>query len=779
METARDTVLKKANRPKSAARYPKRMNTFVVAFAVQDSHENKPKKNTHTKRNVEISLPTNGPASPADSNTSSKTFTITAAEDISQPLVIASVSEVKIDILSDNQCSDTEKLTSHINNYLEADKNKNGQSKLIFCAPGAINKSKENLRSVRKFAKTRDESHVEKLKNVHFKYKRSRRNSARSWDKNAIKAKMKCPNTGQIKHIYSNSIYTINPKSTILKRVENVPDHMDHDSLTNLYNFNENDNLSLNSVASTAKRQSSYDSQNTLMNNSFCTVNSEDFYSMKSASSIVAEPLMSYKTEMANVTVAVALSPSNTNNFQSNIVPKDEECNINNRIDITSTHTISFPGMELTSQAPSDESSKNATNEPKDLNSFKLIEKDFSNETLIDFEKKSLEENSEQDTFKIMRTSSEFNKSNITSDFEIACYSEATLQSGNLQINTLLHSADTLGLQNNINGRDTLLDTVIKLGFYPEMTPSTSSGPNFDNEFNDVIVTENYPQVAAKDSIKLITVQNELARNVLSKPVVVENNEQLNNIDLPDEVAIKTALDNTMKSQKNVFSEEFKNNLIPTDLSEMWDRLTVTLDLALKNLEQTLADKIVKELKISLPPFLQDIKINKLLPKSSIPEYKTQEMLTDKQKLLTSNKEVIVLENHFRNENDQGLQCDLVHNQVIDQIMLKLSVEGPRTINSSQISLKSLKKPQVKEDYVDLLKPPAVDDIEVGKGDTMSVGMTTSPIPTKLNHRILHSLCSRPLTFFSENLLVITSVPTFFLILLCLYGVFTSIARSW
>lgn len=778
METNED--VKKVKRPKSATRYPKRMPTYVVAFSVQEPHDD-PSKNQQIskKRSVEAS-PSVKSISPTGSTNSAKTFTITPTEKLSHVLDIPTISEVKIDIIDENQCGDVEKKSPQISSYIVVDNRMaDEQPEIIFNATKHMKRCKDDNKFLRK--KPKKNKRVIKLKNVHFKYKNQKNNITRRLERYYEKAKLNSPNPEQIqKHIYSNVLSKVVSRSRVLKKVlakENLLDDSDRISLYDDLSINGYDDGSLASSPSTTKKSfTSYASQNTLVHKSSSSSRNEDFYSIKTANSVIqvsSDIVTPYKTDIINVAIAVAY---NTSKQTDNYIANNSQEKFIHKENLTSDETFVLPNNDLTSESPSHDNTKFMKIDYDQLTMKPIIsnEKDLSSETLTAFDKKSVVGvSSDDDTFVIARTSSDFNKSSINSDFTLTSNSETTLRNECLHSN--LQSKDDI-IQDDLSKKADLLDTVINLGFYPEMTPSTSSGANFGCDINDVIVTENLmnnfqldPKIKGDDLA--IDIKNNLS-NVLKKSFDVEKLEwPQKKISLPNDLAIKANLKDAEKSQKHSCSDDVRNDY-PTDLNEMWDRLTLVLDLAVKRLEESLAEKIVKELKKSLSIFNQ---LEHQVPKFNIlqTEIKPQQIKNEESNLKMLHKEVFVLEDYLKPDADNCVQCDLVQNQVIDQLMLKLSIEGPKVIPTSTVSLKKLKKPEIVRDYFEILKPPAdeIVVVEVGKGDTTNVSTATGAV-TNEDIKLLHKLkllFSGPIAFIRENAFIVSSVPTFFVVMLCLY----------
>ncbi|CAB3256062.1 unnamed protein product [Arctia plantaginis] len=705
MDNTKEPV-KKLKRPKSATRYPKRTNTYVVAFALQEpSVENIPKTIAESKRIPANCKTSNESISVTGSATFTETLSISSTNDLSHPLMVPTISEVNIDMLDGNQCGDTEKKSPQTNNYQEVDnKMVDEQPQIIFNASKNIKRCKEHRQSLRK--KPKSYRRVIKFKSIHFKYKNSKNVITRILEKKILKAKMNTINSEPV-----NTKSKVISRSRILKSLlakENLLAGTDPMWMLDMPSLNENRTLSPNTeTLCTPSVLSSYGSQNTLVNDSSFSFQSDDLYSIKTVNSVV--PISSdttpYNTDL-NIAVAVGFTSLKPNNGQSESTINSNEKS-SDKGNVTSTDTMPLSGMELTSQVPSDDSANKTFTEDLILN-----EKYMSSETLAGLEKISSNIVSDDDTFVMGRTISDFDKSGNCSESELTSISETRPKSEYVAAKEII---------NHVSQKVTLLDTVVHLGLglYPEMTPSTSSGANFDNSMDDVLCQVN------KDSL---TIQNQLSKNVLKKSFEIETKEIHNNISLPNEVAIKAILKDAEKSQKKTH-EELKDKNLPLDMIEIWNRLSLVLDLAIKRLEETITENIIREIKKSLSSIA-----TKNTDETDESLFKSKGIKTCD--VIMSNKEVFANEENLRNENHQGHQCDLVQNHIIDQLMLKLSVEGPKTLNSSQISLKSLKKPQVIRDYFDIIKQPTDEcDVEVDESVCERWGKH------RIDHQMLHIIC--------------------------------------
>lgn len=730
MDSTKEPV-KKLKKPKSATKYPKRTNTYVVAFALQEpSVENTPNTITSSKRIPENGIASNESLSATGSTTSTKTFTISPIYELSHSRIVPTISEVKIDILDGNQYGDTEKKSPQTINFQEVDiKIVDEQPQIIFDASKNIKRCKEHRQPIRK--KPKSYRRVIKFKSIHFKYKNSKNVITRRIEKYYAKVKMNTTSSGPL-----NSISKVISRSRILKNVlakENL--------LADTSDLNENCNLSLKTTGAlcTPSVWSNYGSQSTLVNDSSFSFQSDDLYSIRTVNSVVpiSTDTTPYNTDIS-IAVAVGFTSLKPNNDHSDYtISSNEESS--NKDNVTSTDTMPFSGMELTSQAPSDNSANKTF-----TGDFMLNEKYVSSATLAGLKKNLLNVVSDDDTFVMGRTISDSDKSSNRSASELISISEIRVKPENLAAKEI---------KNHVSQKVTLLD-IMHLGFCPEMTPSTSSGANFDNSMDNVLF---------QDKTESLTIHNQLSKNVLKKSFEIEIKDLHNNISLPNEAAIKAILKNDEKSQKKTH-EELNDHNLPLDMIEIWNRLSLVLDLAIKRLEETITENIIREIKKSLSSI-----VIKNTDETEASFFKSKGIKTCD--VIMSSKGIFATEETLGHENHQGHQCDLVQNQVID----------PRTLNSSRISLMSLKKPQVVRDYFDIIKQPTDEcDIEVGKGDTVTVSTATVQDPPNkyAGREGFSSLIAPPFYFLKENLLVITSVPTFFLILFCLYGIIT-LVKPW
>ncbi|KAJ8708065.1 hypothetical protein PYW08_010431 [Mythimna loreyi] len=775
MESNKELMLKKEKRPKSPRTFPQRLPTYVVAFAVQETLDDPQKVQIISNmRSAENSTPS---ISPTNSNNSAKTFIISPTEQLSTVLNIATLSEVKIDILDDNQCGDVvEKKSPHINNYVAIDNNftVDKQPEIVFNAPKHIKRHKNSNSCTTKKLRKR----VINFKNIHFKYKKPKNSITRRLEKYYEKTKLNTPNSEQIQNqIYSNVLSQVVSRSQVLKKVlakENLLADSDRISLLDGVSIFDNDNDSMNSSPSTTKKSFiSYTSQKTLVRiNSLNSSSSrnEDLNSLKATSSIIqlsSNKHSPYKSDIINVSLAVAYTASKTDTEQIGFSSNET---LIHRENLTSSETfVQNNTTELTSKPPSSDGPNYKVDyDDLTVTASSMKEKVESNEAQE--AKSAMEVRSDEDTFVIAKTSSDFNKSSIRSDCTLTFNSETTFPADNVQSSI----PSNVELTDKNSNKTTLLDKVKFLGFYPTKTPSV--GSNLGSDLNDVLVADskkiiNDLPITSKNITNSLPTDTQKV-SVLRKPIDLNNMTYLqNNISLPNDVTIRTKLIEVEEARRS--SPDNVKNKYPTDLAEMWDRLTIVLDIAVKRLEDTLADKISKEIKESLAAFKQ--------VESKIPTVAIQRMETtvapvscDRPIPTMLHKEIFAMEDHFKRDVDFCVQCDLVQKQVIDQLMLKLSAESPRPIPAVD-PLKILQPTELLKDHLEVLKPPAAlakesASTDAGKVDTVTVSTATTALSNRSTLQRFERLFAYPLAFLRENVFVLLSVPTFFIVMLCLYG---------
>ncbi|XP_053620625.1 uncharacterized protein LOC128681070 isoform X3 [Plodia interpunctella] len=346
-----------------------------------------------------------------------------------------------------------------------------------------------------------------------------------------------------------------------------------------------------------------------------------------------------------------------------------------------------------------------------------------------------------------------------------------------------LASQDTIEIRNNPTfhkipdekktcKKQTLLDTVINLGIYSELNSTNSA---HDLNINDQL-TESISN--AEDSVEEITNNNmgdhqsftekKSPIDTHQKPVTNENTINVQRNILPSEEVIRNILMDRENLRKKSCASDIGTH--PTTISELWEKIVVRLDLTVKRLEDSLAEKVVKELLKSAPvvsKFTHPIPI-------SIPDRQPIEEALSAKPLTFRSDEIIITA-------DESVQCDLVKRQIIDNIMLKLSIQNTKPKcypSTSKIPLK-IKKPKLTNDFVEVLKPPAVQ-LDVEKGETVTISTDSSPIVEPVEYNRLEQFKSVfyvPVAFARENIIIIASVTNFMVILMCVYVFFVVIMK--
>lgn len=769
MESIKELTMKKGKRVKLPTKYPKIIPTYVVAFAVQETLDDPQKLQQITNKRSENSTPR---VSPTDSNNSAKTFTSSSPTEPSLRDTLT-LSEVKIDILDDYQCGDVvEKKSLQISSFVILDNRSmdEGQLEILFNVPKHTKRYKDSTRFTSK--KRRKSKKVFNFKKVHFKYKKPIKCITRSLEKYYEKTKSNTPNSEQIQD-HCNVLLKVVSRSRVLRKVlakENLFADSDQISILDGVSIFDYDNGSMNSSpSSTRKSFISYTSQKTLVQINSASSRNEDFSSLKTADSnitVASNKQSPYKSEIINVSLAVTFNGSKTNT--SRISTSSNET-LTHKKKLTSSETFLHNNTtDLTSKPPSSDE-QNYKIDYNDLTSttINLNEKVQTNEN--EDVKAVLEVRSEDDTFVVAQTSSDFNKSSMYSACTLTMNSETTLPVEDAQSSFPSNGK----FENNFSNKTTTLDKVRFLGFYPIKTPSVDSSAKLCCDLNDVLVTDS-SNMANSFPLKSenISPTDTQKASVLQKPIDLNNMTYLQtNISLPNDVTIKAKLKEVKEARRSC--PDSVRNKYPTDMADMWERLTIVLDFAVKRLEDTLANKIIKEIKESLATFNQ-------------PECKAQTVQLERVETTVApvtcdrpiptmlHKEIFVKENHLKRDADISMQCDLVQRQVLDQLMVKLSAEPP--IPSSGDGVKVLQSPELLKDHLEVLKSP-VDlakesaSMEAGKVDTVTVSTATTAISRNSGLYKFKHLVEYPATFLRENTLVISSVPTFLIVMFCIYGI--------
>lgn len=532
------------------------------------------------------------------------------------------------------------------------------------------------------------------------------------------------------KELSSDEVSSVVSRTRVLHKItakENLLEGSELLSFISDVGLNEFDNESFtSSLLSVKKSMVSNSSQNTLTQKASKTSSRNKNELCLDLIKISTENIP-YKKDVINVAIAVNYKRSkmNTRDETGNL-PSKEEKELVKCANLTSHELMNPLLCNLTSDSPTN---------------FDNFSFESSVDTLVN-EKSSVDVYS--DKFVIARTSSDFTQPD-----------ESTITLKN-NIDTVL-DIEFESIDNTIKKNKPMpLETVISLDSYTKMAPSTSLVTPYEYDCNNVIVTNtlNNDQYQINCG-KVDSKKREITKNILKK----NNNQQKANsmnktINLPNQADIKALLNENEVPQIKC-AEESRH---PSYMPEIWDRLVTTLDLAVKRLEENMVEKIIKDLKkfIVGHPLRKDIPFSENLVDVDV---------LNKQEAVKETKPSVEL----------GLQCDLVKNTIIDQIMQKLSTDGPKIIEQGVV-IKSLNESKLSKDF-DVLKPPdVIHQIVTEKGDAVTVSSKSREV---CKFRRLKMLVAGALNSVRENVFVITSVPTFFFVLLCVYGIVLLLVKPW
>ncbi|XP_053620624.1 uncharacterized protein LOC128681070 isoform X2 [Plodia interpunctella] len=726
-----DTKKKSTKRLKPATRYRKNNSTYVVAFALHETYDDlaTAQQMICSRKSPKNSLSVNSLTvdSDAGSNDSNPTRYMNQEQNPSD--------STRTNIF--NQHSRYYDVQELLENQ-KGDANPPDQPEVIFSAQFKRHKNKKQRTNI-KFPKKSHKKGVFDIRNISFK---CRNNKAKIINKlGKFYSRARNNSASDNLRLCTNSIINIVSKTRILKKVLAKENLLDTDSLFDGVELDQNE--SIKSSVSTVKNYLS-SSQNTLVRNSSIISDDDKEQSEPevpdSVIDLPVENAFPYKTDVLNVAVAVTYNPSNEN--------KTNETSEEKLADDT-----------LTSSPLTAQSSGCLTSHP---------ENDSSNEPT----------NSD-----LTLTGSDNELPQYTeTDSDLYLFAESNSISKTIFIPDLA-SQDTIEIRNNPTfhkipdekktcKKQTLLDTVINLGIYSELNSTNSA---HDLNINDQL-TESISN--AEDSVEEITNNNmgdhqsftekKSPIDTHQKPVTNENTINVQRNILPSEEVIRNILMDRENLRKKSCASDIGTH--PTTISELWEKIVVRLDLTVKRLEDSLAEKVVKELLKSAPvvsKFTHPIPI-------SIPDRQPIEEALSAKPLTFRSDEIIITA-------DESVQCDLVKRQIIDNIMLKLSIQNTKPKcypSTSKIPLK-IKKPKLTNDFVEVLKPPAVQ-LDVEKGETVTISTDSSPIVEPVEYNRLEQFKSVfyvPVAFARENIIIIASVTNFMVILMCVYVFFVVIMK--
>ncbi|XP_031764329.2 uncharacterized protein LOC113520461 [Galleria mellonella] len=756
-------------RPKSFTRYPKFMSTCVVSLEVQKTDDDINTAQCH-KKCPEASINSVTPT------LSSKTITLDPTNVIDRNLNIKeNIDETKIVIEDDNLCSDTENYphdttNNEVENNIRID-HYNKQPEIVFNTTNFRENYKNNVKYEYIFSKKKSKQFKRLFEN---KYKNHRNNKTTKLKNYYSKTKKKCLCTqlkkgSKLKVLNSNSITNIVSKSRLLKKVLAKEKLLNSDQalFSDVISLNENEGGSLTSSPSTAKGSFfSYSSQNTLIDTFSTKNNYSNFEAVNSHIQITSDNRTPYKMDSLNVAVAVTYNEPNVFNKEQSIENGDIKEKILYEESLNNANNIAQPHNGLTSQNISILSQNDNENYFTVTN---LITSKTSDKTLIGIQNTSKLNLSDDDTYVISNTSLDFYKSSLNSDYTLTTKSE------------IIHFVPPSFI--DISAKDpsnkvTLLDAVINMGLFPDIKPSTSSVSHCTEKLNNVIITDLQNKLPLSRSLKNKgdqpnNIKKIMSKNLLKKTYDSEKEIGINkNINLPNEATVKHILQTQDDKQRN---NDLKSSH-PTNIHELWDRLVIILDFTVKKLEDTLSEKIIKEL-IKIMPLFE--KLSHPIPNVSI-QTDSIHVFTEK---IEAVEEVSIRKDKI-DTIDESLQCDIVKNRVIDNLMLRLSIESakPTCLETTSETIKTLKSPELIKDYLEILKPPIKDSlIETSKDETITISTEEPGVHSMEFSRLQHLklIFNGPINFVRENWLVISSVPTFFALMLCIYSIIVFLVKPW
>lgn len=549
------------------------------------------------------------------------------------------------------------------------------------------------------------------------------------------------------------SVPNVLPRSKVLKKVfakEKLPDHisLSREYIMNLLNANSLSRLSVMRKVFPSRSVKNlflpHKSSSLFIYDELCNINSTN-----SEIKILPDKCIPYNTDIFNVAVAVVHTKSTESN-KLTITPSEDKY-ILFREDLTSSETITLPSLTITSKTQFTEFFSVEDNLKCCVNTTSNLS-DASNKTLVNVD---IDHNShicvtsDHDNFFNARTSSDFNRSILSSNYTVTSNSTSDCHSENVDL------TDNVDVNRNL-----ICNTVINIDVLADTTPSTSSAVKHGSDLNDVIIKQplkTYFSDKNKGDNEHTNNLKDLSTNILIKPIDVEKNTNHHKtLNLPNETTLKWQIEN-QGDPLNFYSEEFKNNY-PINFSDMWDKFILVLDKSIKKIEETLAEKVTNELK-KLIDILNHYKHGNI----SVPMKIEEESLHTKENRTTSDKEVSA--NRLTFEINEEIQCDLLKKTIIDELMI--NIETPKSEKPVYKKSREWLKEKIFKDYLDILTTPIADSQED------SIPVPAASFELNVDGQRFYGLKNAfriPVQFFKENAFVITSVPIFFAILLCIYG---------
>ncbi|CAG9572661.1 unnamed protein product [Danaus chrysippus] len=607
-----------------------------------------------------------------------------------------------------------------------------------------------------------------KMKNIHFKNKEAKININKKLESYYDRAKSKCSNAANIqRNLYSDSVLNAVSRTRILKKVlakENLLDDIEKISLNS--NFNE-DRLSYISQSSDV----------TLMGDKSISSNNSELSNTKRIPSVIH--ISNYLPQTIQETKEFTASDSNVNNINSasnkicsetyqnenvysaNIIRvavaqienssvlkyKKEIASTNSREKFLVKESLisagSYMSQSDTITSTSSLETLNTHDNERVVATMGISDSFLSSETLTD-NQNIYDLRNESDKYVIAKTSSYFRNENILSNDTLAPMHEIYAKNDQNQPQTSPNMLNT-----------TLLDTIINVGMFPKVTKSIQNNM-FTSKLNDVIVTDELRNSFPLNRLGIeSTGENEYPKNVFKKALSAEDDEnRQKNINIPNEETINEILFNRNQVQKKSCSEESRNYTV---FPELWEKLTVFIDVAFRRLEDTLTDKITQEMKKTLDRIGQIANSNKREIKTSQNDIKERR----------ESQEAIMISRMELGES-KSLQCGSLENDLLDELVRKMNLEGLKILKGPRPKLKEGYK-IMSSDLLEVLKAPVQASVSTvkGKGDSLAVSISEGTTMKSSTQSL--SLMKNTISFLKENSVIIVSVPLFCFSLFLVY----------
>ncbi|XP_028036439.1 uncharacterized protein LOC114247633 [Bombyx mandarina] len=559
------------------------------------------------------------------------------------------------------------------------------------------------------------------FKNIHFKYKTPKYTMEKRFNTHYKNRYRKSKLDANYVINFDTNLSQLVSKPRKLKKVlaqENLL--LKTSFCSNEFIMNANENRSIKSTLSAESSFLSASSNKTLtLNDSmFPSIHSVNLTTLKSPKNV--NP---YKTDVINVAVAVGCNKTKT------IIPPFN-VNEQDRYYFKSNETIVLPNIPLTSQVIMDSENvcfNNEVNNPK-----KEIDSLIGTKDTMDNSSFGVSCDS-SDAYVIARTSSDFNSSNLSTSIQ-DCDSSVTERVGNktdVDLNT---------------NKITRNNTVINMGLVPD------DNVTIVETNNNVAVTKELKKYTIDQNKSEITINfnaRDETKNVLKKNLdVLEDFAPRKMINLPDNNFINAQIGENAKP----FSDDLKR-YTPESLADLWDRIVIMIDIAVKRIEDTIYKKI-EEWK----GYLNSFEIHK----SHGAEQEVSKIIEPGIEVVSSIDENLEVAQNKVDVNE-SIQCNLIENSIIDKLALKL---GASQSIKSKDSFKRLRT-KFFRDYFEVIKPP--NDLHIND-DNETLSRQDYMLENVKQWNRIKAVFEVPLQYLKENAFVLASVPMFFLSMLCLYG---------